>query len=133
MLQIKHRFPAHAATAAAARRDVEGLLAGSSPGRADDARIVVSELVTHSIAKAQDEEGTWIDLTLKVSRNALRIEVTWDQAGLKMPATIISKEEVLSDASRFIVERLAEEWGTTPDNEVWAVLPRYRGEDRMVG
>jgi anti-sigma regulatory factor (Ser/Thr protein kinase) len=130
MLQIRHRFPAHAAAAAAARRAVEGLLAGSSPGQLDDARIVVSELVTYSIVNAQHDQTAWIDLTFKVSRSALRIEVNRNQsAPPDETETAVPKDDALSDHSRFIVERLADEWGTSPGDEVWAVLPRDRGED----
>jgi hypothetical protein len=130
MLQIRHHFPAHAASAAAARRAVEGLLAGSSPGHLDDARIVVSELVTYSIVNAHHDETAWIDLTFKVSRSSLRIEVRRSEMTQGGETDIaVSKDDALSDQSRFIVEHLADEWGTSPGDEVWAVLPRDRGED----
>ena|SRR5437867_4619266 len=128
MLQIHHRFPAHAAAAGAARRAIEGLLAGSSPGPLNDARIVVPELVTYSIFKGGDDRNAWIDLTIKVSRASLRIEVRRGGPGSSGSATAVSKDDSLSDNSRFIVERLADDWGTSPGNEIWAILWSDRGE-----
>jgi hypothetical protein len=134
MLEIRHRFPAHAASAAAARRAVEGLLAASSPANVDDARIVVSELVTYSILNSSRDHTSWIDLTLKVSRKSLRIEIqnggsgSGSASGSGDSPIPVTKEEALSEPSRSIVEGLAEDWGTASSTGIWAVMAWDRGE-----
>lgn len=122
MLEIRHRFPAHAASAGAARRAVEGLLAASSPGNLDNARIVVSELVTYSILNSTRDYTGWIDLTLKVSRTTLRIELKNGGSSAGPGAAPTSKEDALSKTSRSIVEHLADDWGTSSAHGIWAVL-----------
>jgi hypothetical protein len=123
MLEIRHRFPAHAASAAAARRAVEGLLAASSPLNLDNARIVVSELITYSILNSTRDHTGWIDLTLKVSRIALRIDIANGGSEAGDDLAPASEEEALSEPSRSIVEDLTDAWGTGPANGIWAVLP----------
>jgi anti-sigma regulatory factor (Ser/Thr protein kinase) len=132
MLEIRHRFPAHAASAAAARRAVEGLLAGSSPGDLDDARIVVSELITYSILHSTRDNRSWIDLTLRVSRDSLRIEIRNGGLGFPRPPAA-SKDDALSSPSRSIVERLADDWGTESEGVIWAVLAWDRGPGTRTG
>ena len=122
MLEIRHRFPAHAASAGAARRAVEGLLAGSSPGSLDNARIVVSELVTYSILNSTRDYTGWIDLTLKISRTSLRMELRNGGSAASARATPASKDDALPETSRSIVEHLADDWGTSPAHGIWAVL-----------
>jgi hypothetical protein len=122
MLEIRHRFPAHAASAGAARRAVEGLLAGSSPGNLDNARIIVSELVTYSILNSTRDYTGWIDLALKVSRTSLRIELRNGGSAPDAGVAPASKEDALSETSRSIVEHLADDWGTSPAHGIWAVL-----------
>jgi anti-sigma regulatory factor (Ser/Thr protein kinase) len=126
MLEIRHRFPAHAASAAAARRAVEGLLAASSPGNLDDARIIVSELITYSILHSTRDTRSWIDLTLKVSRESLRIEIRNGGLGFPRPPAD-SKADALPSPSRSIVERLADDWGTESEGVIWAILSWNRG------
>jgi hypothetical protein len=101
---------------------VEGLLAASSPGNLDNARIVVSELVTYSIVNSTRDYTGWIDLTLKVTRTTLRIELRSGGSGASDGAAPASKEEALSDTSRSIVENLADDWGTSSAHGIWAVL-----------
>jgi len=101
---------------------VEGLLAASSPGNLDNARIVVSELVTYSILNSTRDYTGWIDLTLKVTRTTLRIEIRNGGSGIDPAVGPASKEDALPEPSRSIVEGLADEWGTSSAYGIWAVL-----------
>lgn len=123
MLEIRHRFPAHVASAGAARRAVEELLAASSPVNLDNARIVVSELITYCILNSTRDHTGWIDLTLKVSRTTLRIDIVNGGSEAGDDTAPAPKEEALSEPSRSIVEGLTDDWGTGPANGIWAVLP----------
>jgi hypothetical protein len=109
---------------------VEGLLAGSSPGNLDNARIVVSELVTYSILNSTRDYTGWIDLTLKISRTSLRIELRNGGSGAGAGAPPAPKEDALSETSRSIVEHLADDWGTSPAQGIWAVLSWGPNESR---
>ena len=123
MLEISRRFPAHVASAGAARRAVEGLLAASSPVNLDNARIVVSELITYSILNSSRDHTGWIDLTLKVSRTTLRIDIVNGGSEDGNDTAPAPKEEALAEPSRSVVEGLTDDWGTGPSNGIWAVLP----------
>jgi hypothetical protein len=101
---------------------VEGLLAGSPPRNLDNARIVVSELVTYSILNSTRDYTGWIDLTLKISRTSLRIELRNGGSGDGPGAAPAPKEEALPETSRSIVEHLADDWGTSSGHGIWAVL-----------
>lgn len=101
---------------------MEGLLAGSPPRNLDNARIVVSELVTYSILNSTHDHTGWIDLTLKISRTSLRIELRNGGSGDGPGAAPAQKEEALPETSRSIVEHLADEWGTSTGHGIWAVL-----------
>lgn len=128
MLEVRHRFPAHPASAAAARRAIDSLLAASSPRELSDARIVVSELVTNAIVESRGPDGGWIELTLRLSRDALRIEVR--RTGLEQfraASGDTSGGGALSGESLSLVEGLTQEWGRSLDAGVWAVLAWSRG------
>jgi anti-sigma regulatory factor (Ser/Thr protein kinase) len=127
MLEVRHRFPAHPASASAARRAIDSLLAASSPRELADARIVVSELVTNVIIESRGPDRGWIELTLRLSRDALRIEVRRTGPEPDRAPVRTWGQGALSGDSLSLVESLTEDWGRSPDAGLWAVLAWSRG------
>jgi anti-sigma regulatory factor (Ser/Thr protein kinase) len=89
-------------------------------GRSEDARLVVSELVTNAILHA----GTDIELTVSVRSDAVRIEVTDLGGGVPRCGAV---EEATSGRGLPIVEALGGRWGVLQlgaGKTVWCELAR---------
>jgi hypothetical protein len=83
---------------------------------------VVSELVTAALVRSGNGTTGWIDLTLKMSRGGLRIEVRDGEPPSGEDRTALPMDESLSETSRHIVEGLTERWGADPGTGLWADL-----------
>ena len=88
---------------AVARAYCDGVLAESGHERCDEARLVVSELVTNAVVHA----GTTIELDVVVREDVLRIEVT--DCGADRPH--VWTEGDTSGRGLPIVEAIGDAWG----------------------
>jgi hypothetical protein len=87
---------------------------------ADDAELVVSELITNCL----NAGARMLDLTLVGHHATVRIEATDDAAGLPEIGTLADPDEVTGRGLR-IIDTLSVAWGTRPTTvgkTVWADL-----------
>jgi LytS/YehU family sensor histidine kinase len=111
-----------------ARRAIDQLDGMASAACLDDARLLVSELVTNSVRHANLTEGQDIELRADVEGGALRVEVRDPGGGFELqPKT--SKDHEDSGWGLYLVGRLAERWGISADGStmVWFEIPLRRG------
>jgi anti-sigma regulatory factor (Ser/Thr protein kinase) len=108
---------------AAARSAVERWLSGRVSARLyDDVRLLVSELVTNSVRHAQLARDMTIRISVALVDGAVRIEV--EDPGDGAIAAVAPDREHGGGFGLYLVEILAERWGTTNDGKtcVWAEL-----------
>jgi anti-sigma regulatory factor (Ser/Thr protein kinase) len=85
---------------------------------AEDARLVISELVTNAMRYGT---GSGIVCRLVIARERLLIEVTDGSAELPQVREVAPSEE--SGRGMFIVDQLADDWGISVDRtSVWCTL-----------
>lgn len=121
-------LPRDAGCGGLARRLVEGFLSERRMGNlADDARIVVSELVNNAYLHGQGQ----IELTLQAARDGgLRIEVTDGGAG----QVRLRKADELGGHGLQIVSRLSAAWGVErAPTRVWAELAQVAARTAAEG
>jgi anti-sigma regulatory factor (Ser/Thr protein kinase) len=114
-------------SAAAARKALDEISDQLTPRRLEDARLLVSELVTNSIRHAGLADGELIRLVVVAGERALRIEVCDSGPGFELA-------EPVPDPSRpsgwglYLVRELADRWGVerAADTRVWFELDRER-------
>jgi anti-sigma regulatory factor (Ser/Thr protein kinase) len=114
-------------SAAAARKALDEISDQLTPRRLEDARLLVSELVTNSIRHAGLSDGEVIRLVVVAGERALRIEVCDSGPGFELV-------EPVPDPSRpcgwglYLVRELADRWGVerAPGARVWFELDRER-------
>ena len=112
-------------SAAEARRALEAMAGRLAPRRLEDARLLVSELVTNAIRHAELEAEDTITLVLEAREELLRIEVCDPGPGFEL-------REPVPDPSRpsgwglYLVRELADRWGVELDGQtrVWFELDR---------
>jgi anti-sigma regulatory factor (Ser/Thr protein kinase) len=108
---------------AAARSAVERWLSGRVSTRLyDDVRLLVSELVTNSVRHAQLTPDMTIRISVALVDGAVRIEV--EDPGDGAIAAVAPDREHGGGFGLYLVELLAERWGSTNDGNtcVWAEL-----------
>jgi anti-sigma regulatory factor (Ser/Thr protein kinase) len=107
----------------AARSAVERWLSGRVSARLyDDVRLLVSELVTNSVRHAQLTRDMTIRISVAIVDGAVRIEV--EDPGGSAIAPVPPDREHGGGFGLYLVEILAERWGSTNDGTtcVWAEL-----------
>ncbi len=113
-----------------ARRALDDLSGIASAACLEDARLLVSELVTNSIRHGDLAADMNIELRADVEGDALRVEVRDPGGGFELqPRRAGSQED--SGWGLYLVELLAERWGVTNDGSmmVWFEIPLRRGTD----
>lgn len=121
--RVATRLPCEPSAVALARRWATSRLAEmyDDPGEAaDDAALVVSELVTNCVRARAHEFG----LALDAHRTSVRVEATDDAPGMPTPRTARLDEG--EGRGLLIIEKLAADWGVEPvpsGKTVWAELP----------
>jgi anti-sigma regulatory factor (Ser/Thr protein kinase) len=91
-----------------------------------DVRLLVSELVTNSVKHASVSEDDSIILEVKVSDDAVRIEVRDPGPGFDAPPTA-PPDDADAGWGLFLVEQLADEWGVEKERRaVWFLIDRDR-------
>lgn len=93
---------------------------------ADEAVLVVSELMTNAIVHGADEQGS-VGLRMQYGDGQLRIEVT---DGNPEPARLkAAEDDDLGGRGLHLVEELASTWGTSDaGHTTWAVFSTQLGE-----
>ena len=124
-------LPAEPKSAAVARRSLVALQETLPPGRLEDLRLIVSELLTNAVVHSGLTIGDWIRLTVDVLPGLVRVEVTDAGNGFAEEARRRSPgapEIAEHGYGLVIVERLALRWGIERDHEtmVWAEIPIER-------
>jgi anti-sigma regulatory factor (Ser/Thr protein kinase) len=116
------RNPDSAAEARRALADVSDRL---SPRRLDDARLLVSELVTNAIRHAGLGAGDVIKLIVVAGERTLRIEVCDPGAGFELVEPVPDPARP-SGWGLYLVRELSDRWGMDRDEQtrVWFELDR---------
>lgn len=112
-----------------ARHAVAGLAPFLDPGVAENAELLVSELVTNSVRHAGLPEEASIEFSVRASAEVLMVEVADAGKGFDhMAATRPRSEAGLADPSGwglFLVDRIADRWGAVQmdgETRVWFEL-----------
>jgi anti-sigma regulatory factor (Ser/Thr protein kinase) len=120
-MEITRKFSVTPTAPATARDCLDGLGATLAQERLDDLRLIVSELVTNCVRHSGLGERDRIQMTVAVSEQRVRVEVTDQGRGFTQPASLRSEEH---GRGLDIVDRLASRWGCGNDSQttVWAEL-----------
>jgi anti-sigma regulatory factor (Ser/Thr protein kinase) len=110
-----------------AREVVARELAGAVPReRAEDAMLLVSELVTNSVLHAELDDDGWIRLQVTVRDAVVRIDV-WDSGdGFRAQAPQLPDADRATGRGLFLVQRLSDRCGLASDgpSRVWFEIDR---------
>src|SRR5687768_16419388 len=106
---IERRFPSDPHAAASARRalDLIGLRLG--PTASENAKLLVSELVTNAVRHGPQRRGTEVRLRASLRTDAIRLEVTDEGVGFVQPPA--SGLLAVGGWGLVLVDRVADRWG----------------------
>jgi anti-anti-sigma factor len=118
---LDRRFPASTEAVAESRRAFDAAFPELDSDIRDDARIIVSELVTNGIRHGATEQDGWVRLVVRRQDNLLRIEVSDSNGSETQPHIPERDPNRTSGWGLMLVERLATRWGvsTTGVTTVW--------------
>ncbi|HEV8565206.1 MAG TPA: ATP-binding protein [Actinomycetota bacterium] len=110
-----------------ARRSLDALAGELSPQALEDARLLVSELVTNSIRHGELRAGQRVLLRAEVEGAVIRIEVTDEGHGFELKPRSPG-DTGSSGWGLFLVGRIADRWGMSSDGStrVWFEIDRAR-------
>ena len=122
------RLPASPVAASVARHAVAGLAPFLDPGVAENAELLVSELVTNSVRHAGLPSEASIEFSVRASPEVLMVEVA--DAGQGFNGSLARPRVVAGSASAsgwglFLVDRIADRWGAVQvdgETRVWFEL-----------
>jgi anti-sigma regulatory factor (Ser/Thr protein kinase) len=117
-LEIREELPNGPEAAGRARRLLDTFTSRIPEEILDDARLVLSEMVTNSYMFARTPEGTWIQITLVDSQDRLRLEVI--DRSMFDPTPESSQELQSVTLGLHIVDRVADRWGRLSEGGIWA-------------
>jgi anti-sigma regulatory factor (Ser/Thr protein kinase) len=125
-VQLEVNLPPRAEAAALARRSLEHLERDLEPEVLESLRLLVTELVTNSVRHGDLSASDRIRLRLARLDNRIRVEVTDPGDGFYSRPPQTPDPERTSGWGLFLVDRIADRWGTSGDaaNTVWFELPR---------
>lgn len=132
------RLPATPVAASVARHAVAGLRPYLNPAVADNAELLVSELVTNSVRHAGLPDEASIEFSVRASAEVLMVEVAdagqgFESIGSPRPR-IVSGVAEPSGWGLFLVDRISDRWGAVQmdgETRVWFEL--RPGAQAMVG
>jgi anti-sigma regulatory factor (Ser/Thr protein kinase) len=123
------RLPASPLAAGVARHAVAGLAPFLDPGVAENAELLVSELVTNSVRHAGLPTEACIEFSVRASPDALMVEVADAGQGFDYgpPARprVVAGSASASGWGLFLVDRIADRWGAVQvdgETRVWFEL-----------
>ena len=107
---------------------------GSRPASLEDARLLVSELVTNSIRHGHLSTAQDIWLQADLEGDTLHVEVRDPGGGFELQPRIAGKDDHDSGWGLYLVGLLAERWGVNADGStlVWFDMPLRRGTDALL-
>ena len=108
---IDLRLAPEAAAVAEARRALDRLAGLLPPAKLEDARLVVSELVTNSVLHAGLSPGDRISLLVEVRSGSVRGRVCDPGRGFEKPSEPEPRPEMSGGWGLPIVERISHRWG----------------------
>ncbi|HEV3365447.1 MAG TPA: ATP-binding protein [Acidimicrobiia bacterium] len=123
------RLPATPVAASVARHAVAGLAPYLDAGVAENAELLVSELVTNSVRHAGLPEEASIEFSVRASSEVLMVEVAdagqgFNHAGPPRPRVVSGVAES-SGWGLFLVDRISDRWGAVEmdgETRVWFEL-----------
>jgi anti-anti-sigma factor len=121
--ELDRRFPASKDAVGESRRAFDAAFPDLSDNVRDDARIIVSELVTNGIRHGAGDNG-WVRLVVRRREHLIRIEVTDSNGSANRPHIPERDPDRTSGWGLMLVERLAAKWGVSMDGvtTVWCEL-----------
>jgi anti-sigma regulatory factor (Ser/Thr protein kinase) len=129
MRMLEVTLPAETSAVSTARDSLDRLRSHLSDEQLEDARLMVSELVTNSLRHAKGEAST-IDLRADLEGSRLKVQVRDGGAGFLPKPRRMSETPADSGWGLYLVEQLSDRWGATVDgtNTVWFELRVDRGD-----
>jgi anti-sigma regulatory factor (Ser/Thr protein kinase) len=123
------RLPANPLAASVARHAVAGLRPYLDPRVAENAELLVSELVTNSVRHAGLPDQASIEFSVRASGEVLMVEVAdsgqgFDHGGAPRPRVVAGIAEP-SGWGLFLVDRISDRWGAVQmdgETRVWFEL-----------
>jgi len=114
-----------------ARHALDDLVGLASQASVEDARLLVSELVTNSIRHGHLSAAQDISLRADLDGDTLHVEVRDPGEGFEIQPRIVGKGDADSGWGLYLVGLLAERWGVNSDGStmVWFDIPLSRGRD----
>lgn len=129
--RMKVNLPPHAEAAGLARHALDSVAASCArPEVLEDARLLISEIVTNSVRHGHPSPDGHIHLSLSLTDEKLRAEVSDDGPGFS-PEKIRRSPEQIGGWGLGIVQEVADRWGVVKNGEVcvWfeidAPIPDY--------
>jgi anti-sigma regulatory factor (Ser/Thr protein kinase) len=113
-----------------ARDALEALRETASSAAIEDARLLVSELITNSIRHGELASHQPIRFRVELAGGSLRVEVRDTGRGFVLsPRTTETADD--SGWGLYLVSKIAERWGMSSDGgtTVWFEIPLDRGRD----
>jgi anti-sigma regulatory factor (Ser/Thr protein kinase) len=108
--RVQMELRANAAAVKRARDALAKLGDSADPQALDDARLLVSELVTNSVRHGELEPGDTVLLTAEVDTRAIRVEVCNAGHGFTHRERAPGPDQALG-FGLYLVERMASRWG----------------------
>jgi anti-sigma regulatory factor (Ser/Thr protein kinase) len=123
MTVIEAQIPANPSAPRAARTALEDLRGLIPEGMLENARLLVSELITNCVRHAGLTEDAFIGLRTDLSVNRLRVEVTDAGPGFD-PEPALPSMYRTSGWGLYLVDQIADRWGVVrgPGIRVWFEL-----------
>jgi anti-sigma regulatory factor (Ser/Thr protein kinase) len=114
-----------------ARRALDDLAGLASQASLEDARLLVSELVTNSIRHGHLSAAQDIWLQADLDGDTLHVEVRDPGGGFELRPRIAGQDDRDSGWGLYLVGLLAERWGVNADGStlVWFDIPLRKGAD----
>lgn len=107
-----------------ARRALDGLDTHLTPEMLASVRLLVTELVTNSIRHARLSDHDQVAVTVRMNDDVVRVEVGDPGEGFESPAPHSGDLAVEGGWGLYLVDRIADRWGTSRDRgaTVWLEL-----------
>lgn len=122
--ELNLTLPADPRAVAEARQAVETTLEEARPEVCDDVRLLVSELVTNSIRHGGLDESDRVELRMRATPRAVRVEVI--DPGKGFDAEVADRPREVGGWGLYLVGKLAERWGVQAreGTRVWFEMDR---------
>ena len=112
MQEARVLFRPDATAPAMGRRILDGMGDGLAPSMLEDARLLLTELITNAIQHGHLERGDRISVTVRREAAGIIVEVADPGDGIPQPSDNDRGSE--SGWGLTLLERLADEWGVEP-------------------